>query len=137
MVNRAFYQVVTRDPLASAWAIIFAVLLITLALSTAFGSEGSSMARAALVVGAMFMGFMMVARVALVTMLLAKGERAPGIVTLAATGPGTPARYHFEHEGKKHEGTVFGGGGLSEAARVTVCFDPERPENSVLLDLFV
>ena len=137
MVNAALWRVVVRDGLARSWALIFCACLVLLALESTLGYAGCAWPRAVLMLVSMFLGFMMLMRAAFVAGLLVRGERAQGMV-VEAPSIGL-ARYHFEHEGKKHEGAVFvtGPGQIKKGEAVTVCFDPQRPENSVLLEVFL
>ncbi len=140
-MNKLFAKVILRDALARSWAIFLAILCIVLAVTSVVGEgvAGLEAARTLMVIVALFFGVVMVLRAVTVSALLMRGAQAVGTVRGRAGDEGGPGMtgYDFMHDNVRVEGKVFMALGLEPGQKVTVAFDPKRPEVSVIRDLFV
>ena len=139
-MNSLFARVVFRDALARFWAAFLAICCTALAFTTLFGhaAEGLEGVRLALVVFSLIFGVVMVLRVSTIAALLMRGAQAEGRVSEAPASAGGPVitSYTFMHDNERVEGKAFMVQGFEPGQRITVAFDPERPEVSVIKDLF-
>ena len=139
-MNALFAKVILRDALARSWAIILAISCMLLAVTSVVGEgvEGLGAARSLMVLVALFFGVVMVLRAATVSALLTRGAQAEGMVVGRPAGEAGPGmtRYDFVHDNVRVEGRAFMAQGLEPGQRITVAYDPVRPEVSVIRDIF-
>ena len=140
-MNSLFARVVFRDALARFWTAFLAICCTALAFTTLFGhaAEGLEGVRLALVVFSLIFGVVMVLRVSTIAALIMSGAQAEGRVSKASASTGGPVitSYTFVHDNERVEGKAFMAQGFEAGQRITVAFDPERPEVSVIKDIFI
>lgn len=139
-MNALFAKVIIRDALARSWAIFLAISCMVLVLTSVVGEglEGLEAVRSLMVLAALFFGVVMVLRAATVSALLMRGTHTEGTVMdepADEAGPGMTS-YDFIHDNVRVVGKAFMAPGLEPGQRVTVAFDPKRPEVSVIRDIF-
>ncbi len=140
-MSALFAKVIFRDALARFWAAFLAICCTALAFTTLFGhaAEGLEGIRLALVVFSLIFGVVMILRVGTISALLMRGAQAEGRVTQAPDDTGVPVitSYTFVHDNVRVEGRAFMARGFEPGQRISVAFDPKRPEVSVIRDLFI
>lgn len=142
LMDASFLNVLSRDGLAKSWAIIFAVSCMLLGVSSVADNSAAWMeyARLFLVLTAFFTGGSVILRVGSVTALLIRGSKVEGSVSREPSGKQLAGitKYTFLHDNERVWGRVIMSGSvLKRGQRVTVCYDPKRPENSVVRDVFL
>jgi len=135
-MNSLFARVVFRDALARSWAVFLAISCMLLAVTSVAGVGGLEAVRSVLLLVALFFGVVMVMRAATVSALLMRGTQAEGTVN-GDSGEVGMTSYSFIYENTRFEGKVFMAAELDPGQKVTVAFDPNRPEVSVIEDIFI
>lgn len=149
-MQRDLFRVVRRDGLARCWAVLFAAncmaLMVTALIVEGAGGPGGpgwpgwlEGLRAVLVLTALLFGLVLVLRAATVSALLIDGAQADGRVTevlrgLAGVGV---TSYGFVHDNCRIQGSMFMARGFEPGQSIGVSYDPSRPEQSVIRDVFL